>query len=202
MTTAPKESYPLCWPPGRPRTANPQRSRFKAHVSHTLATVRNRLMNQLRQLGATDVVLSTNLRLRLDGWPLSGQAQPSDAGVAVYFRYKGRETCFACDQWRKVEENIRAIDLTIEALRGIARWGTGDMVDAAFSGFQALPAYTPPAPWRETLGLAAGCTLEQAEEAYRQLAGKHHPDRGGTHERMTAINDAIDRARKELGGRS
>lgn len=193
--TAPKVSYPLTWPIGRPRTNSRATSRFKVPG---LGQVRDELLAELHRMGARNVILSTNLKVRLDGLPYADQRQPDDPGVAVYFTYKGKETCFCCDRWRKIEENLRAIAHTIEALRGIARWGTGDMVDAAFAGFQALPAYTPAPPWRETLGLANGCTLDDAEEAYRRLAMQHHPDRNGTHDMMTALNGAIERARKEL----
>lgn len=47
--------------------------------------------------------------------------------------------CFACEKWQDVYGNIYAIGKTIEALRGIERWGTGDMVEQAFTGFVALP---------------------------------------------------------------
>lgn len=34
---------------------------------------------------------------------------------------------------------------------------------------------------------------------YRNLATKYHPDRGGTNEAMSALNDANDRLRRQLG---
>lgn len=191
-----KTAYPLCWPPGRPRTQYRQPSKFKVT---SFTRVRDELLGQLALMQAKQVILSTNLKTRLDGLPLADQRRPNDPGVAVYFQHKGREVCFACDRWDKVEDNMQAVRHTIEALRGIARWGTGDMVDAAFAGFAALPAYAPPEPWRSVLGLGPGATLEQAEEAYRRLALQEHPDRGGQGERMARLNDAIERARKELG---
>lgn len=186
--------YPLCWPIGRPRTSSPQRSPF---TCPGFGQVRDELLAELRRLGAANVVLSTNLRLRGDGLPYAEQRQPADAGVAVYFRLKGRELCLACDRWRKIEENTRAIQKTIEAIRGIGRWGTGDMIASAFQGFEALPAHTPP-PWRTTLRLGESATLADAESAYRRLSLDAHPDRGGSAESMSALNDAIERARKEL----
>lgn len=209
------ESYPLCWPAGRPRTVASRRSRSRFHEKRqgewgwtkegiTLASARDGLFEELRRLGGKRVVLSTNLQLRLDGLPRSGQRQPDDPGAAVYFHTdngKSRQLCFACDRWDRVEDNIVAIAKTIEALRGIERWGTGDMVQAAFTGFQALPA--PPVvvasrAWWEVLGVSADATARIVEERYSALARVNHPDRGGDPAKMAELNSAIEEFRKGL----
>jgi len=48
---------------------------------------------------------------------------------------------------------------------------------------------------RRRLGLPLTGRLTPADvaRAYRQLAGEHHPDRGGGHDRMQLINGARDR---------
>jgi hypothetical protein len=189
--------YPLSWPDGRPRTRQPARSKFKVQ---SFGRVRDELLHELHLLGARNVVLSTNLKLRQDGLPLSGQAQPQDCGAAVYFRYKDRDVCFACDRWHKIEDNLQAIHHTIEAIRGIARWGTGDMVEAAFTGFAQLPApRTAVRRWHEVIGVAAHASADEVTAAYRRLAKEHHPDRGGTHEAMIELNDAYDKFKRERG---
>lgn len=160
------------------------------------------VMNELRLLGARLPVVSTNVPLRRDGLPLASAKRIDDPAAAVYFTYKDRQTCFACDRWNKVEDNIWAIAKTIEAMRGISRWGTGDMLDAAFSGFTALP---PPGAfdWRSELtvdGLTPE-TREGAERAYRHKAKMLHPDiPGGSAEAMARLNRAIEMARGELKG--
>jgi len=185
-------AYPLCWPSGRPRTTARKRALFKV-PSFTAA--RAGLLEELERMKAANPILSTWIKLRLDGSLVPSQKY-TDPGVAVYFDYKGKQVCFACDRWTLVEDNIHAITLTINALRGISRWGTGDMVDAAFAGFTALPA--PSESWQTTLGVPFNATLDQAEESYSRLAMIRHPDRGGTHESMAKLNEAIERARKEL----
>ncbi len=191
-------AFPLAWPMGRPRAARRERSRFDTGFSKA----RDGLIAELERLGARDEVLSTNLALRLDGLPKSGQPQPDDPGVAVYFAYKGKPMCFACDNWDKVEHNIHAIAKTIEAMRGIARWGTGDMLDRAFSGFTALPA--PSRAWREVLGIpprhprGEDVTREHIEAAYRRLARTRHPDAGGSDDAMAELNRAREQALAEL----
>lgn len=125
MTT---EAYPLSWPAGRARTERWRRERAKFDV--TFARARDNIIAEIGRLAGRypdpQVVISTNIALRRDGLPLAGQRQPDDHGVAVYFLYKKRQMSFACDRWEKIEHNMQAIAKTIEALRGIARWGTGD----------------------------------------------------------------------------
>lgn len=41
------------------------------------------------------------------------------------------------------------------------------------------------------LGLAAGASYEQIRRRYRQLVMEHHPDRGGTKERVAELNEAM-----------
>jgi hypothetical protein len=200
------ESFPLHWPENHQRTApnRRQRSRFKTGFGVAIRAV----VSNLRLLGARNQVVSTNVPQRRDGLPLASAKRVDDPGVAVYFRYKDRPMVFACDRWDRAEDNIWAIAKTIEAMRGIERWGSGDMLDTAFSGFQALP---PPGadnrrPWRQVLlveGLSCSIpavALAGAEASYRTLARERHPDNGGNHQQMSELNAAIAEARKELGG--
>lgn len=211
--------YPLCWPAGRPRTPGYKRERSKFHKQtrrpsahlegHTvierervdLGAARDELLAELARLGARDVILSTDLRLRGDGLPYASQRQPDDPGAAVYFRHKGREFAFACDRWTRIEDNIVSIAKTIEALRGIERWGTGEMVEAAFTGFTALPAaQVAIRRWWEVLGVAAHFSTEEVQAAYRRLVMEHHPDRNGGDDRaMKEINHAYEQFKRERG---
>lgn len=190
MTTA----YPLAWPPGRPRT--PAHERRESRFRSSFATSRALIIDELDRLKARHAVLSTNIELRIDGLPRANAPNPIDPGAAVYFELKGRPLCMACDRWRTVGDNIHAIAKTIEALRGIERWGSGDMLQQAFSGFAAIAA---PKTWREKLGLGAGDGLDAAEAAFRRLAKERHPDVGGDRLAFTEISEAIADARRELG---
>lgn len=186
MTEIPTEAYPLQWPAGRLRKPYPQSSDFRVTLGKAIQDVRE----EVRRLGGSRLIISSNLPTRRDGLPYANSSQPADRGVAVYFTYKGKPMCFACDRWNRVEDNMRAISKTIEALRGIERWGTGQMVEQAFTGFVALPA--PEQPW-QTLGLSSSSpTRAEIDEAYRKLAMKHHPDRGGDPQAMARINAARD----------
>ena len=153
--------------------------------------VRRALANELSRLGAKKVVLSTNVKLRLDGNPYAGQPQPADTGAAVYFDLKGKAVSLACDKWRRVEDNIWAIVKHIEAIRGQERWGVGS-VEQSFRGYMALPAIgqTSGLQWWNVLGVPVNASAEQVREAYQILVKKHHPDRGGDVERFHRVQEA------------
>ena len=89
-TTIEQEAFPLSWPLAWPRTKFPGDSRFGTHGrSPTVARARETLNLELGRLGASRVVVSTNIELRRDGQPYSNRRDPSDSGVAVYFTLKG-----------------------------------------------------------------------------------------------------------------
>lgn len=195
------QRYPLSWPIGWRRTARRRRAQFcrlgqfgKQELS--VADALGRLVVELRRLGATDHVLSTNIPVRLDGLPLSQRVSPpKDPGAALYFRLKGKPRCLACDKWDRVPDNITAIAFHIRALRAVDRYGVGTL-DQAFAGYAALPSGVP--NWWDVLEVEPTATLEEAEKAYRRLAQLCHPDAGGTHEAMARLNAARDAAREAL----
>ena len=195
------EAYPLCWPSGWPRMSPHARktSRFK---SKSFAVARDVLMDELRKFGARDVILSTNIPLRQDGLPYSGYRQPDDKGVAIYFTLKGKKMVFACDLWTRIEDNLHAIANTIDALRGIARWGSSDLLERAFTGFTALPAPPAKKPWHVVLEVTERASPTTVRSQYRALALKHHPDRGGDPDHMAEITRAYTEAMNAFLGRS
>lgn len=198
------EAFPLAWPAGWPRTDTYRRQ--EARFNTKFAKARDGLLHELHLMGARYPVLSTNIPLRRDGLPYASQANPDDPGVAVYFEWKGKSMTFACDRWRKVEDNVQAVRKTVEAIRGIERWSASDMMERAFQGFEALPApgEQPKRPWRDVLlvkGLNSSIpavALVGAEASYRTLARERHPDQGGDETQMAELNIAIEQARKEL----
>lgn len=149
------------------------------------------LLKEIKLLGGMHTVLSTNLPLRRDGLPYANQPEPKDRGVAVYFTLNRQAMCFACDRWDKVVDNVQAIRHTIAALRGIERWGTGDMVEQAFRGFIALPNAESP---YSILGVSRNATREEIEAAFREKAKRAHPDCGGSNEEMQRLNEARQHA--------
>lgn len=197
-----KTAYPLSWPEGWPRTEKYRRqeSRFKraasfAARSHSMDEVRRELANEIDRLGARKAILSTNVRLRLDGLPYSNQAQPDDTGAAVYFELKAKPVSLACDKWQRVEDNIWAIVKHVESIRGQNRWGVGN-IEQAFRGYVALPERAGGSAWWETLGITINASEEQVKEAYRLLVKKHHPDAGGDVELFRRVQEAFNQAQQ------
>lgn len=193
-------AYPLSWPQGQPRTPahRVQKSRFTSAVK-TQDYIQKELVNEVRLLGGSGLIISTNIELRNDGLPYANRRPVRDAGVAVYFKRKGKDQCFACDSWATVAENMRAICLTISALRGIDRWGCGDALDRAFVGFAALPAPGGHSKrnWWTVLGVSSDASAIEAEAAYKGLARAHHPDNGGDPAVMSEVNEARAAMRRE-----
>jgi len=188
--------YPLSWPPGFPRTKYPAQSRFETPEER----VKRNLEFQLDLMDATNVVVTTNSELRRDGRPTPTSAL-RDTGVAVYFTRKSREQAIACDKWDSIRDNLQAVAKTIEALRGIDRWGTGEMVDAAFQGFTAIPASAsagiqvrPKRRWYEVLGVSLDAPREVIEAAGKAMQRKTHPDAGGSDADFQDVQDAIGEA--------
>jgi hypothetical protein len=190
------DAYPLTWPVGWPRTPHREQARFRV----SLATARSSLLSELALMSATDVIVSSNAVLLRDGRIAAKQPRLDDPGVAVYFTLDDQARCIPCDRWDQLVDNVRAIGLAVAALRGLERWGAGEMVRAAFRGFAALPAGGPSGdangPWWSVLGMAPTASDGEVNAAYRRLAREHHPDAGGDAERFRAIAEAYQQARE------
>lgn len=189
-------SFPLSWPLTWKRTKFPTHSRFGRRNPPTVAQGRDGVIRELRMMGVFDwqVVISTNVPLRRDGLPYSNQKEPSDTGVAVYFKVEGKPTVLACDKWNTVGDNLWAIAKHIEALRGQDRWGVGSLAQA-FQGYVALEEKTQASCW-DVLGIPQSNNSNEniVMDAYRRKARETHPDTGGTPEAFAEVVRAKDMA--------
>lgn len=213
-------AYPLAWPPGWKRTDTAARAygqfgttkrmtgaSWSSKEKISIAEATRRLREELGRMAVRDddLVLSTNLRLRLDGLPRSDQAQPADPGAAIYWTdpWTRQPRCMAIDRYTKVEQNIAALAATIEAMRAIERHGGAVVLERAFTGFTALPAPIVAGmrrPWRDVLGFPDDyrVSAELVKERFRSRASQAHPDKGGSTAEMSELNQARDDALQEI----
>lgn len=200
-----KTAYPLTWPDGQPVTPASERD-WGAFKATSVDRGRRSIQHAIAQLGGSGIVISTNLPLRLDGEPrgdakVSANASP---GVAVYFNRETRPYVFACDAFTSIGANLRAIYLTIEALRAIQRYGASNMLERAFTGFAALPPAGEGGRrhWTEVLGVASNASPVDIREVFRALARRYHPDNPDITDdgaQYALITRAFEEAQKEKG---
>lgn len=108
------------WP--KAVTEDRQRSRFDTAWSATLWLLRY----ELGRLGARSVVIRANFReqdIRQDGWPRSNARTPASPGVVIEWQTSSGWSRMAADKYTDWQSNVRAVALSLEALRAVERWG-------------------------------------------------------------------------------
>ncbi len=187
----------------RQRRKSRERSRFKATYKQTL----DLLEYELNHLRAKDIVIQAGYQLgqiRNDGWPYSNAKSLHPAVVVSYRNRKNEEVSFPCDSYNQMEDNLRAIGLTLKSLRDIDRYGVSQGGEQ-YKGWTALPEAGKSDSTRGAAitlaNYAPSLSVDQVlsdpgamQEAYRQAAKKCHPDAGGSREAW----DRIDAARRTL----
>lgn len=207
--------YPLTWPANFPRTAYRKANGFAKKGDHGMQslTTHQAYMRVLKEASAftrnkqvwrlnpDTLIVSSNLRVRRsDHMPESAQKHPLDPGVAVYFELDKQSYCLPCDKWDTVAGNLAAIAAHLNAIRGIERWGVGDL-RAQFAGFQSLPDPNR-IIWRDVFGYDAKNgppTFIQLNSLFKELRSKHHPDKGGNAQEFDRVMKAYVMACEDLG---
>lgn len=196
-------TFPLSYPVNQPRTKKEDRKEarfitrsrgygYGASRRHSVYESAGELELEIRRMGGASMIISSNLRVKANGLPYSGQKQPDDPGVAVYFKWNKRDLVFACDKWTTVEDNLWAIVKHIEALRGQERWGVGSL-DQAFAGYMQLPD-PDQREWWEVLNVLPTAGDDEIRQAYLRLAKQYHPDAGGDPVLFDQVQKAYDLA--------
>lgn len=188
-----EQSYPLNYPKDKQRTMSPEHARFN---QHSIYYATKELLSELNKLGANNITISSNLMTKADGLPYANQ-KVIDNGIAVYFTLKNKKQCFACDRWKRVEDNNWAIAKSVSAIRGLERWGSKDMVDSAFEGFKALP--TSEQITQTKVRYFSGITsIGEAKQIYKNLVALMHPDAGGKQEDFIELNNQFNQFKQSL----
>lgn len=111
---------------------------FSTSYAKTLA----QLEREIAHLGGKDVTIGVGLSdhdIRLDGLPRANARPFTHPGVEVSFDTKayGRQT-YATDQFHDWLDNMRAVTLSLEALRAVERYGLSK--GRQYAGFSLLTA--------------------------------------------------------------
>ncbi len=193
---------PVRWPSDRVKT--PPGEREKSRFATSLRVATNNVLREVRLLGGyyPQITSSVAGRVTSSGTAvlLRGNGKSLNPAVAVYFMDGTRKCVFTCDKWTDLAANMQSIAKSIEAIRGLDRWGA-NMRERAMQGFLALP---DPADrgWRTVLGFdedAEAITMAKVQANYRARAREAHPDlRGGNEQWMRELNLAVEAAKKEL----
>ncbi len=188
-------------------TADRRSPRFKASWSDT----QELLAREASYLGADLVVVQIDITehdLRRDGM-IRANTRTKFPGVRVSFDSRHGPLTYATDAYDAVwsgdmtgwQANVRAVALTLEALRAVDRYGVGQRGEA-YVGWQALPQTASGRMSREEAAdlLAAGLDGVTADQllrdpdtvrtAHRILTKRHHPDLGGDTNLFAQINVA------------
>lgn len=167
--------YPLDWPHTYERRKEQRRSQF----SQTFASARQHLEYELNELDASNIIISMNCELSPTGALKATTRQPDDTAVAVFFVVNGEEKVLACDKWDLVEDNLRAIGLSLEQMRAIDRYGVSEILDRMFHGLNldALPEHASNGrDWWTVLGVRKNASKDEIAKAIRRLKIECHPD--------------------------
>lgn len=167
-------------------------ARFKQNYGATL----DLLHHELDMIKAQGVVLLMALyedQIRLDGRP-RGDCKPAHPGIILCCTTKFGPLRMPCDRYKNWQDNLRAIALSLEALRTVDRHGCTKRGEQ-YRGWTSIAAGDerdfPTAEdaiafLRKILGLAPGERGVPAE-LIRTSMFKAHPDHGGSEAMMKQV---------------
>jgi hypothetical protein len=184
-----------------PKAPTPPHRRRDAAFRAPYAKTLDLLEHELDMLKARDIIVQayfTLSQIRNDGWPYSS-ARPSEPGVIVSCQTPKGPLSFPCDTYHTFDDNLRAIALSLQALRAVDRYGVTQHAEQ-YKGFTPLPSGETKS--REDAAHFVSIhgdidylkILENAEHrdtALRNAAMKLHPDKPtGSHDLFVRLQEA------------
>lgn len=139
-------------------------------------------------------------------WDLP-MAQNGQTGASVVFYLRGRKVPVSVTKWADFPTNLKAAQLVINRMRLNEACGAGE---AAAKAAEAAYGLVPVDTGEEAdlnrayalLQVRRDADLEVCEASYRRLVNNAHPDKpGGSHAKMSELNNAIDLIRQSRPGR-
>jgi hypothetical protein len=138
------------------------------------------LARELDMLVAKRVVIQVAIEprdFRLDGMPRAN-ARQIHPGVIVSFDSKWGPLEYATDEFTDWQDNIRAIALSMEALRKVDRYGVSKRGEQ-YRGWKQLPTGTMPDLADTITSKAQAKAFLTEHGGFREAVKTFHPDNGG-----------------------
>jgi hypothetical protein len=171
--------------PGKP---TPPYSRKNSPFDSAYLKTLDLLERELIHLNAKNIVIQAEvdlIQVRNDGWLKSNASVRGPAVILSFTRGDKSQTySYPCDTFNSWQANLRAIALSLEALRRVDRYGVTSSGEQ-YQGFKRIAAPDPLTERNaalEVLAQISGLNLSgapdsnQVEIAYRAAARRAHPD--------------------------
>lgn len=175
------------WPGAHARSRRSAPFRYGGKAVKLTSTL-SELDTELRAVGAKDAELLVAIdpaKFRRDGRPYANAAAEHPGVILSFDIPKLGRVSYPCDTFTTWEDNLRAIVLSLEALRKVDRYGTTQHREQ-YRGFLAIEASAAPSGFASADDAATFLTrLVGAEEgdtirSVLRRAQRHvHPDKGG-----------------------
>jgi hypothetical protein len=194
---------PLQW--RGPSTAGRRGSPFQTTYPATLEL----LFREADKLGAGDLVIEADIAdrdIRTDGLPRSNARFGTHPGVVISLDSRHGPLRYATDAYTEWQANLRAVALSLEALRAVDRYGVSSSGEQ-YAGWKALPAAAGDSGFATAADAVtwmraeygrleddAAASMLSAPGLHRRLAKRLHPDTAGSREGW----DTLDAARQVL----
>jgi hypothetical protein len=176
-----------------------QRSKFDSTYSQTM----DLLQKELAHLNAKEVFIHLFLgfgQIRQDGQPYA-DSKPTQPGVILSFKGKHGDTMMPCDHFDHWRDNLRAIALSLEALRKVDRYGCAKKGEQ-YVGWKQLPdplAKAASVLVRHSRLGQSTITRENFDAIWRAATQNTHPDRGGSADDFRAVMEARETIKQAKG---
>lgn len=179
------------WP--GPATPYRRSSQFRASYSDTI----DLLERETDRLGATRVVIQVAVsedEITINGSRPKANARARHPGVVVAIDSKYGPLKYATDTYTDWQDNLRAIALSLQALRAVDRYGVSRRGEQ-YTGWRALPAGGSYMTVDGARRLIEGIVGEPVDEITSEIRAKvrkaTHPDRGGSTDEFNEAEAAL-----------
>lgn len=196
--------------PGKP---TPPHSRRNSPFDSTYVQTLDLLERELNYLNAQNIVVQAEVELgqvRNDGWLKSNAVVRGPAVILSFTRARNHEEySYPCDRFTNWQANLRAIALSLEALRKVDRYGVTSGGEQ-YQGFKRLAAPDPASERNAALdvltqlsswSLGGAPTPDEIDAAYRMAVKRVHPDvASGSAELFSKLQAAMTILRPKVTG--